>query len=100
MLISNIKKNEPIKKNYFVKTNHPKIFFLKKGFFYPKFLTKIVGVVFNSQNNIIKNWHYSDELSNWSLNKILSFSLFSFDFFLNKNLLFFTNIFTKKKIFF
>lgn len=99
MLISYIKKNEPIKKNYVIKNNYPKIFFLRKAFFYPKFLTRIVGVVFDSQNNIIKNWHYSDELSNWSLNKILSFSFFSFDFFLNKNLLFLTNIFAKKNIF-
>jgi hypothetical protein len=97
MLISSIKKNEPIKKNYVANTNRPKVIFLKKGFFYPSFFSKIVGIVFTPHKSIIKSWHYNNELSNWAFNKILSFTLFSYDFFLNKNLLFFANIFQKKK---
>tara|TARA_B100001027_G_C16264259_1_gene331070 strand:- start:607 stop:1632 length:1026 start_codon:yes stop_codon:yes gene_type:complete len=97
MLISSIKLNEPIKKNYPIKTDKPKFFYLKKAFFYPTFFKKIVGIVFDENKRIIKNWHYNDVLSTWSFHKCLSFSFLKYDFFINTNLLYLSNFFNKKK---
>lgn len=97
MLINSIKKNEPIKTHYKIKSNDAKLIFIKKGYFYPKFFSRVVGIVLNKDDEIIKNWHFNSELSKWSLKKILSFTFLGYDFFLSKNILFFFNFFNKTK---
>jgi hypothetical protein len=92
-----IKKSENFKKKISTKHNTAKFFFYRKVIFYPKFFFRVLGVVLDNKKNIITNWNYNKSLSNWSFTKILSFRIFDYDFFLNKNLLFLANFFRKKK---
>jgi hypothetical protein len=100
MLNNYIKLRRTFRKESNFKKNKPTFFFLEEALFFPKFFSRIVGVVFNVNKTIINNWNFNNTLSEWSLSKILSFSFFNYDFFINKYFLFLANIFKKKnKIF-
>lgn len=96
MKLKFIRKRETFKKNIITKNNQPKLLYIDKAFFYPKFFKRILGVLLDKQNILIRNWNYNDNLSIWTLDKILSFSILNYDFFINKNFLFLANIFKKK----
>lgn len=98
MLKNFIKKRETFRKKLIFKRINPKFFYLEQALFLSKFLSRVVGIVFDKNKNIINSWNFNNVLSRWSLNKILSFSLFNYDFFINKHFLFLVNILKKKKI--
>lgn len=99
MLNNHIKQKVTFRKKLFFKRIKPKFFYLDEALFLPKLLSRVVGVVFDKDKNIINSWNFNNVLSKWSLNKILSFSLFNYDFFfINKNFLFLVNILKKKRI--
>jgi len=93
-----IRQRETFKKNIITKNNGAKLLYIDKAFFFPKFFKRILGAVIDKKGNLICNWNYNETLSNWSLNKILSFSFLNYDFFFNKRFIFLTNIFKKKKV--
>jgi hypothetical protein len=97
MLKNFFKKRETFKKKLIFKRIYPKFFYLEEALFLSKFLSRIVGAVFDKNKNIINSWNFNNALSRWSLNKILSFSFFNYDFFINKSFLFLANILKKKK---
>lgn len=77
-----IRQRETFKKNIITKNNGAKLLYIDKAFFFPKFFKRILGAVIDKKGNLICNWNYNETLSNWSLNKILSFSFLNYDFFL------------------
>jgi hypothetical protein len=91
-----IKKRNTFKKISNIINTNPKVFYLQKGFFYPNFFYRIVGIVLTEKGSIINSWHYNNSLSRWSFSKILSISFFKYDIFLSKKIFLFLNFFKKK----
>jgi len=97
MIPSFIKKKENFKRKIITKHNTAKFFFLHEASFYPKFFTRILGVVLDKKKNIINNWNYNKNISDWSFNKILSFQILNCSFFFKKEFIFFSNFLKKKE---
>ena len=55
MLINHIKQRETFRKKLFFKGINPKFFYLDEALFIPKLLSKVVGVVFDKDKNIMLN---------------------------------------------
>jgi hypothetical protein len=75
----------------------PKVLYLDKAFFFPKFFFRIVGIVLNKNRSIIKDWNFNNFLSEITFSKILSSSFFGYDFFYNKKFFFYINKFRRKE---
>ena len=91
-----IAKRTTFKKISNIANTNPKVYYLQKGFFYPNFFYRIVGIVLTEKGNIINSWNYNNSLSRWSFSKILSISFFKYDIFLSKKIFLFLNFFKKK----
>ena len=83
MLNNFIKKRQTFSSNSNSKFFNPQYFYINQAFFIPKFLSRIVGAVFDKNKKIIKGWNFNDHFSDWSFKKILSFSLFNYDIFIS-----------------
>jgi len=91
-----IAKRTTFKKISNIANTNPKVYYLQKGFFYPNFFYRIVGIVLTEKGNIINSWNYNNSLSRWSFSKILSISFFKYDIFLSEKIFLFLNFFKKK----
>jgi len=97
-----IKKRETFSRNFFkVKFNKPKIYYHKKTYYLQKFFFREIGFCFEENFKILKNWHSTQFVNNWILNKFLSINFFhKYEAIINQKIFFlFLRFLKPKKIF-
>jgi len=78
----------------------PLILYESEIIFIPKLFNRIICLAFTRNKKIIKNWLVNVFISKWAFNKLLSYKIFKYDFFLKKNVfIFFSFFFKSKKIY-